>query len=108
MALCLICKEIKDYNLKRHCIQKHAAKFDAYQGMLHKDKILELSKGLSPQENIYKEVKTQLDFAIKSSYGIANLIAKNQSHFLDVHLLSNAWMACLIKQGIFLRSFCLT
>lgn len=42
MALCLICKEImsvfKDYNLKRHYMQKHAAKFHAYQGMFRKDK----------------------------------------------------------------------
>ena len=46
MVLCLICKKImsvfKDYNLKRHCIQKHAAKFDAYKGMFHEDKIVEL------------------------------------------------------------------
>ena len=42
MALCIICKEImsvfKDYNLKRHYMQKHAAKFHAYQGMFRKDK----------------------------------------------------------------------
>jgi len=35
MALCLICEEIlsvfKDYNLRRHYMPKHAAKFDAYQ-----------------------------------------------------------------------------
>ena len=42
MALCLICKEImsvfKDYNLKRCYLQKHAAKFNVYQGMLHKER----------------------------------------------------------------------
>ena len=66
---------VKEDNFKIP-VQKHSAKFDAYQGMLRKDKILELSKGLSPQENIYKEVKTQMDSVIKSSYGIAKLIAK--------------------------------
>ena len=34
----------KDYNLKRHYIQKQAAKFNAYQGMLQKDKTAELKK----------------------------------------------------------------
>jgi len=41
MALYLICKEIvavfKYYNLKRPYMQKHAAKFDVYQRVLHKD-----------------------------------------------------------------------
>lgn len=48
MSLCLICKKIvsilKDYNLKRHYGQKHAAKLDAYQVMFHKDKIVDLKK----------------------------------------------------------------
>jgi len=48
MTLCAICKEIvsifKDYNLKRHYVQKHIAKFDAYEGMFCKDKIMELKK----------------------------------------------------------------
>lgn len=32
-------------------MQKHAAKFAVYQGMLYKDKIAEL-KSLSPQQNL--------------------------------------------------------
>jgi hypothetical protein len=47
----LICREFvpvfKDYNLKRHYTQKHAAKFSAYQGMCRKDKITELKKSVS-------------------------------------------------------------
>ena len=57
MALCLICKEImsvfKDYNLKRHYMQKHAAKFGSYRGVLCKDKIVKLKKGLSSQQNLF-------------------------------------------------------
>ena len=45
-ALCLICREFvqgfKDYNLKRHYMQKHAAKFSVYDRLCHKDKIVEL------------------------------------------------------------------
>jgi len=43
-ALCLICKEtisvFKDYNLKRHYLQKHTFKMDSYQGFFRKQKIL--------------------------------------------------------------------
>ena len=50
-ALCLICREFvqvfKDYNLKRHYMQKHATKFNAYEGLCRKDKIAELIKSLS-------------------------------------------------------------
>lgn len=47
-ALCLICREfvavIKEYNLKRHYIQKHSAKYNVYLGICCKDKISELRK----------------------------------------------------------------
>lgn len=42
MALCLFCKEIVSvlqyYHLERHLMQKHAAKFNAYQRVFHKDR----------------------------------------------------------------------
>ena len=38
---------LKDYNLKRYYMQKHAAKFNAHQGMFCKYKIVELKKSLS-------------------------------------------------------------
>ena len=49
-ALCLIHREFvqvfKDYNLKRHYMQKHAAKFNAFEGLCCKDKIVELKKSV--------------------------------------------------------------
>ena len=83
MALCLICKEIKDYNLKRHCIQKHAAKFDANQGMLHKDKIAELKKVCHLNKIFRRKVKTKMDSVIKASYMTAKLTAKKSKPFPD-------------------------
>ena len=63
MALCLICKEIvifKDHNLKRHYMQKLAAKFNAYQGMLCKNTIEELKKKVCHFNKIFfKKAKTQ-------------------------------------------------
>lgn len=53
MSLCLFCKEIvsvfKEYSLKRHYRQNHAAKFKAYQGKFCKDKVTELKKGQTSQ-----------------------------------------------------------
>lgn len=58
MVLCLIFKEtlsvFKYYSLKRHYLHKHAAKFDAYKGMFHEDKIVELKKCLPSQQNFLK------------------------------------------------------
>ena len=49
-ALCLICREFvqvfKTYYLKRHYMQIHAAKFNAYEELCHKDKLTELKKSL--------------------------------------------------------------
>lgn len=60
-VLCLICKGnvlvSKYHNLKRHYFQKHAAKFDKYQGTLCKDKRAELKKNLSSQQFFLKNLK---------------------------------------------------
>lgn len=57
IALCLIWKEtvpvFKDYNLRKHCLQKHTVRFNAHQGILHKDKTVELKNSLSPQQNLF-------------------------------------------------------
>ena len=38
-------------------MQKHAAKFNAYVGLCRKDKIVELEKSLSSQQNFFPKVK---------------------------------------------------
>lgn len=86
-ALCLICREIvavfKEYNLRRHYMQKHAAKFEAFQGMIRKDKVAELRKSLSSQQKFFKKATTQADSIVKASYVVANLIAKKSKPFTD-------------------------
>ena len=60
-ALCLICREFlqvfKDYNLKRHYMQKHATKFNAYEGLCRKDKIVELKKVCLFNKNFFKKLQ---------------------------------------------------
>lgn len=86
-ALCLICRDFvpvfKDYNLKRHYSQKHATKYDAYLGICRKDKITELKKGLSSEQNFFKKTATQNSNIVKASYVVANLIAKKSKPFID-------------------------
>ena len=66
----------KDYNLKRHYIQKHAAKLKAYEGLCCKDKIAELKKCLSSQQTFFQKVTMWADSILKASYMVAYLIAK--------------------------------
>ena len=93
-ALCLICREyvhvFKDYHLKRHCMQKHAPKFSAYEVLWCKEKTEELKKSLSFQQKLFQKVTPQADSTVKASEMVAYLIAKkDQNHLLMVSLLSN-------------------
>ena len=92
-ALCLIYTEFvqvfKDYNLKRHYMQKHVAKFNAYEGSCGQDNS-RTEKSLSSQQKIFQNVTTWVDSTVKASYVVAYLIAKNQNHLLMVSVLSNA------------------
>ncbi|XP_023227897.1 general transcription factor II-I repeat domain-containing protein 2A-like [Centruroides sculpturatus] len=86
-ALCLICRVsipvFKEYNLRRHYAQKHASKFDAYQGMCRKDKVMVLKKDLISQQKVFSNVTTQTDSFVKASFVVANLIAKKSKPFSD-------------------------
>lgn len=79
MALCSVCKEMmsvfQDYNLKRHNMQKHAAQFYAFQGMLCKDEIEKL-KSVTSTKCYQKNPKAQKNSVTKSNCMVANLIAK--------------------------------
>ncbi|KOC58986.1 General transcription factor II-I repeat domain-containing protein 2, partial [Habropoda laboriosa] len=71
-TLCLTCRVFtpvfKEYNLKRHYAQKHASKFDAYQGMCRKDKVAVLKKGFISQQKFFNNVTTQTESIVKASY----------------------------------------
>ena len=60
-ALCLICRKFvqvfKDYNLKRYYMQKHAAKFNEYEGLCDKDKIVGLIKVCLLNKNFFKKLQ---------------------------------------------------
>ncbi|XP_067123968.1 general transcription factor II-I repeat domain-containing protein 2-like [Centruroides vittatus] len=86
-AHCLICcvsiPVFKEYNLRRHYAQKHASKFDAYQGMCRKDQVMVLKKSLISQQKVFSNVTTRRESFIKASFVVANLIAKKSKPFSD-------------------------
>jgi len=86
-ALFLIYKEtisvFKDYNLKRHYLQKHATKMDSYQGFFRKQKILELKTCLSSQQLNIKKATSESLTVTKASYVVSSLIAKKSKPFID-------------------------
>ena len=90
-ALCLICKKtisvFKDYNLKRHYLQKHATKMDSYQGFFRKQKILELKTCLSSQQLNIKKATFESLIVTKASYVVSSLIAKKSKPFIDNELI---------------------
>lgn len=77
-------------------MNKHAAKFAAYQGIFHKDKVRELKKSLSSQRLFFPQLCPLKWTVIKVSYVVANQ-KKNQNHFLMVSLLINVCKVQLIK-----------
>ncbi|XP_043931709.1 general transcription factor II-I repeat domain-containing protein 2-like isoform X2 [Protopterus annectens] len=86
IALCLQCREVvpvfKDYNLKRHYIQMHP-KLSEFQGVCHKQKILDVKKNIRFQQQLFRKSATQPDSLVKASYVVANLIAKKSKPFAD-------------------------
>ena len=64
-AFCLICREFV-----QHYMQKYVAKFNAYEGLYHKDKIAELKKVCLLNKNFFR-VTTQVDSTVKVSYMVA-------------------------------------
>ena len=81
----------KDYNLKRHYVQKHAAKFNAYEGLCPKNKTAELKKSLFSQQKIFQKVTTQKGSIVKASYVVAYLITKKSKPFTDGEFIKQWW-----------------
>ena len=70
-------------------MQKHAAKFNAFEGLCHKDKIAKLKKSLSTQQKFFQKVTTWAVSNVKANHVLAYSVAKNQNYLLMVSLLSN-------------------
>ena len=56
-------------------MQKHAAKFNMYEGLCHKDKLVNWKEDYY-QQKFFQKVTTQADSIVKASYVVAYLIEK--------------------------------
>lgn len=94
-------------------MQKHAVRFDEYQGMLFKDKIAELKRSPLPQPILKKKLQLQQALLQKLHYVVPNLIAVKSKPFTDGEFIMQSLesVADTIfpdKKQLFLKSVCLT
>lgn len=87
MLVCLICGQTvavrKEFNVKRHYQTQHAAKFDEYNGQLRKDRIQSLKTALSRQQTLFTKVSKDVEYVVKASFEISEIIARKLKPFSD-------------------------
>lgn len=95
--VCLICQEkvsvLKEYNLRRHYDTKHGDIYSTLQGQSRKDKIEDLKKNLSKQQNVFKTITHQSVSAVEASYAVSHMIAKAMKPFAEGDFVKD----CLLK-----------
>ena len=94
-------------------MQKHVAKFNAYEGSCGQDNS-RTEKSLSSQQKIFQNVRTWVDSTVKASYVVAYLIAKKSKPFTDGEFIKQCIESMVDtvcpgkKGGISLKSVCFT
>lgn len=85
--VCLVCSQqvsvVKEYNIQRHYETNHCSKYNNIQGQLRQDKIREMIKSLKKQQMTFTKIREINDSAVKTSFIIANEIAKSSKPFSD-------------------------
>uniref|UniRef100_A0A8C8VQ74 Uncharacterized protein n=1 Tax=Pelusios castaneus TaxID=367368 RepID=A0A8C8VQ74_9SAUR len=94
---CLICMQQisvpKQYNIERHYVTNHGAKYDIYTGKVREDKLAELVNVLKQQQLIFTHSPEASAAALKASYVIAKEIASASKPFSEGEFLKN----CMLK-----------
>jgi len=84
-AVCLICREsvtvLKDFNCKRHYETKHTSTFDDVKGAARNNKIEQLKKGLSAQQNFFTKKSAENKRFARASCKVAQIVAKSSRPF---------------------------
>ena len=85
--MCLLCSKsvfvMKEYNVKRHYISKHASLYDNFQGQRRKQKVEKLIKELKEQQTIFVKKRDDTDNILRASYIVSEKIAKNLKSYSD-------------------------
>ena len=81
-VVCLICQStiavMKKHNIKRHYCTKHSASYDSIVGQSRVDKMQQLKKSLSKQQEVFDGYKKDNELVTKLSFKIAETIAKKR------------------------------
>ena len=79
--LCLICNEnvavMKEYNIKRHYVTKHANTYKTFEGQVRKDKFQALKKSIKAQQIVFIRASRDTLSTVKLSFRISEAIAKS-------------------------------
>ena len=71
--VCLLCSEsvsvMEEYNVRRHYVTKHSAKYDSFQGERRKEKVQNMIKNLKQQQqSIFTNKNDNTDNLLRASY----------------------------------------
>ena len=94
--VCLLCSEsvsvMKEYNVRRHYVTKHSAKYDSFQGERRKEKVQNMIKNLKQQQSIFTKKSDNADNLLRASYIVSEKIAKHSKNYSDGEFVKD----CLI------------
>ena len=92
-VVCLICQStiavMTEYNIKRHYCTKHSASYDSIVGQSRVDKMQQLKKSLSKQEEVFHGYKKNNELVTKLSFEIAEAIAEKGKPYSDGEFIEN-------------------
>ena len=101
--ICLICNEtvavMKEYNIKRHYVTKHASTYEKFEGQVRKDKFQNLKKSIKAQQSVFRRASRDTLSNVKLSLKISEAIGKSCRPFSDGEFIKD----CI---GIFVDKMC--
>ena len=80
---------MKEYNIKRHYCTKHSASYDSIVGQLRVDKMHQLKKSLSKQQEVFHGYKKDTELVTKLSFKISEAIAEKGKPYSDGEFIKN-------------------
>ena len=83
---------MKEYNVRRHYVTKHSAKYDSFQGERRKEKVQNITKNLKQQRSIFTKKSDNADNLLRASYIVSEKIAKHSKNYSDGEFVKD----CLI------------
>lgn len=88
---------MKEYTIKRYYHTKNTSNFHCYIGQSEHDKVSELKRKLSGEQNVFMKFVSKSALLVKSSYAVANITAKNEKPYSDVQFIKECFETVMDK-----------